>query len=270
MVSLTGSVFSATAINATDPPEDILARPEGAGSATLTTGAIVGIAVGVGLFVVSIVALFIIHRRRQRRMRENEKSDLHDAHSHSNTPDPMLPPDDSGMSASLRSYSQQSHRHGQGANSGAYYDKLEEEMGSGPRGAQPAGYPQYVPRAVSRLRDQVMPDSNAPTPPAAVHRYSKSIPNTNTYALQTYDSSSGPTHPRQAPPTASDRRSASVGGGIKLPPPPPGPPPPKGQSTPAISLPSLSKLRLPKKYAPPAVTEPELDGLRISQPTNGH
>lgn len=219
-----------------------------------------------------------MHRRRQKRMREDEKNGFHDAHSHSNTPDPMLPPDNHGMSASLRSYSQQSNHNGRGTNSGDYYDKLEEEMGGGigyghatdrSRGAQPAGYPQYVPRAVSRLRDQVLPDSGAPTPPAAVHRYSKSIPNTNTYAMQTYDISSGPSHPRQASASASNRRSASVGGGITIPPPPPGPPPPKGQTTPAISLPSLSKLRLPKKYAPPAVTEPELDGLRISQPTNG-
>lgn len=222
-----------------------------------------------------------MHRRRQKRMREDEKTDFNDHHSHSNTPDPMLPPDGSGMSASLRSYSQQSNHRpsgGRGTNSGDYYDKLEEEMGGGlgyassdRSRAQPAAYPQYVPRAVSRLRDQVLPDSSGPTPPAAVHRYSKSIPNTNTYALQTYDVSSGPSHPRQGQSSsASNRRSASVGGGIAtIPPPPPGPPPPKGQTTPSISLPSLSKLRAPKKYAPPAVAEPELDGLRISQPTNG-
>ena len=221
-----------------------------------------------------------MHRRRQKRMREDEKTGFNDHHSHSNTPDPMLPPDGSGMSASLRSYSQQSNHHpgGRGTNSSDYYDKLEEEIGGGlgygssdRSRAQPAAYPQYVPRAVSRLRDQVLPDSNGPTPPAAVHRYSKSIPNTNTYALQTYDISSGPSQPRQGQSSsASNRRSASVGGGITtLPPPPPGPPPPKGQTTPSISLPSLSKLRAPKKYAPPAVTEPELDGLRISQPNNG-
>lgn len=256
-------------------------RPEGAGTNTLTTGAIVGIAVGVGLLLVGAVVLFIIYRRKQRFMEKDEKADYHG--SHSNTPDPILPPDGGHMTASLRSYSQQSH-HGPGAggrgmSSGDYYDKLEEEMGGalnynydprstsrGPNSAIPA-HQAYIPRTVSRLRGEV--DGHSQSPPAASHRYSKSIP-AGSFPLQTYDTTSTPNRPPQAAhASSSNRRSQSVGGGIAIPPPPPMPPPPKGAPTPAISLPSLSKLRLPKKYAPPAVTSPDLPEITISQPVIG-
>jgi hypothetical protein len=282
LVSLNDTIFTSSPVNATEPEENILERPEGAGSNTLTTGAIVGIAVGVGLLLVGAMVLFIIYGRKKKYMEKEEKIDYHG--SHSNTPDPILPPDGGHMTASLRSYSQQSH-HGPGAggrgiSSGEYYDKLEEDMGGalsynfdprstsrGPNSAIPS-HQAYIPRAVSRLRTET--DSRSQSPPAANHRYSKSIP-AGSFPLQTYDTTSTPNRPPQAaqPPPSSSRRSQSVGGGIVIPPPPPMPPPPKGAPTPAISMPSLRKMRLPKKYAPPAVTSPDLPEIQISQPVIG-
>uniref|UniRef100_A0A8H7TSI6 LPXTG-domain-containing protein n=1 Tax=Bionectria ochroleuca TaxID=29856 RepID=A0A8H7TSI6_BIOOC len=89
-LSLSGTIFQSTRINITEPTENILDRPEGAGSNSLTTGAIVGIAIGAALFVLGGIALFFMHRRRKRQIEKNEKADYHA--SQANSPDPILPP----------------------------------------------------------------------------------------------------------------------------------------------------------------------------------
>lgn len=285
LISLSGSIFTTSAVNITTPAEDILEKPKGAGSNTLTTGAIVGIAVGVGLFLLGGVALFFIYWRRQKRLAKNEKN-LFRSDSFAGTPDPFFPPESNQMTASLRSYSQQSNHGSKGGmmTSGDYYDKLEEEIhvgrlnynfdpraaSRGPNSALPA-HQAYIPRAISRLRNDETIGSvgRNPSPPAATHRYTKSHP-TNSVPLQDYVSSSSNSNvaPVPPPPAPPSRRTASVDRGsvLRPPPPPPGPPPPKShRHTPSLTLPLSQKLRLPKKYSPPKL-ENEDNGLKISQP----
>lgn len=302
LLSLSGTIFTTGLVNITEPEVDPTTQPKGAGSSTLTTGAIVGIAVGVGLFLFGGIALFFIYRRRQKHLNPTEKSDYNDDNAFAGTPDPILPPGGGYMSSSLRSHSQQSH-HGKGPSmtSGEYYDSLEEEAAAarggsnrinynfdprsrsrGPNSAIPA-HQAYIPRAVSRLKsdDSIGSSTRTASPPAAGRGHSRSH-TIGSLASHPYQPSQD--NVKQAPgiqirpPPPASRRAASVDTkeiGTALPGPPPGPPPPKKHGrTPSLGLPSLRKMRRPKQYAPPQV-EPDAsssaaagsgDLMNISQP----
>ncbi|KAI6782979.1 uncharacterized protein J7T54_002140 [Emericellopsis cladophorae] len=302
IASLSGSVFSNSPINITEPVVDIRTKPKGAGSNELTTGAIVGIAVGVGLFLVGGVALLFMYYRRQRQMKRNEKSSFERRDSdYGATPDPILPPGNGKMTASLRSYTPQNgyDTKGQVVTSGEYDDKLEEDCGlskinyafdprsrfRGPGSALPS-HEAYIPRGVAQLRPGAgggLARSRDDSP----HRGHERAHTVGSMTMQTcLNSSSGAIQAAdhaaiRAPPPAS-RRTASVDGLPGLPPPPPGPPPapstsvpppppgspPKGHSkTPSIGLPSLRRLRGAKQYTPPTVEDVTRDAsMSISQP----
>lgn len=292
LLSLSGSVFTTNAINITEPPVDITSQPSGAGSSTLTTGAIVGIAVGVGLFLVGGVALFIMYWRKQKRLERNEKSDAFrrgsGGGSFAGTPDPILPPGGNEMTASLRSYTPQGvaggyHSKGPSMTSGEYYDKLEEEIAGsrlhynfdprsksrGPNSALPA-HAAYIPRAVSRLKsDDSIGSSQRTASPPRGHARSHTTPSTALQVTLNSSGSSQSTHTNNPVPTIQQpppaRRAASVDHGAGMPPPPPGPPPKAHSKTPSISLPSIRKMRRPKQYAPPKV-DAEPSDIQISQP----
>lgn len=310
LLGLTGSPFTASAINSTseEDSEDVRSRPGGAGSTTLTTGAIVGIAIGAALLLFGALALLFIHWRRQRRLDRDEKAAAASSSyrgSQAGTPDPILPPGGTQMSSSLRTYSAQSNYGGGGnMSSGDYYDKLEEDIRAGNMGYSldlrapssrpgPGGLPAhqaYVPRAPSKLHAS---ESNAAAAAAAggprtlrnstMPRHSRS--HTTGSVPYQHPSDFGARAPSLAAPPPAKTTVTAGGSAFNaragVPPPPPGPPPRKGQhgKTPSLTLPIAPKLRLPRQYAPPTVTvqdvqphDDEADvqrGLQISAPMMG-
>lgn len=293
LLSVSGTVFTTNIINVTEPAVDITSQPSGAGSTTLTTGAIVGIAVGVGLFLLGGVALFFMYWRKQKRLDRNEKSDAFrrgsGGGSLAGTPDPILPYGGNEMTANMRSYTPQGgaggyHSKGPSMTSGEYYDKLEEDIpGSrlnynfdprsksrGPNSALPA-HAAYIPRAVSRLKsnDSIGSSQRTASPPRG-HARSHTTGSTalqirlnSTGSSESNNINTNPLPTTQHPPPS--RRAASVDHGSAMPPPPPGPPPKAHSKTPSIALPSLRKMRRPKQYAPPNV-DAEASEMQISQP----
>lgn len=277
-LGLSGTVFTTGGVNITGPVEDILDRPEGAGSSSMTTGTIVGIAVGVGLFLLGGVALFFVHRRRQKSQ-ENFDARF-PLGSASATPDPFLPPE-GGMSQSINSYSHSRGPSGQG-NSGEYFDRMDEEIragrvnyafdprvnGRGPGNLIPT-HSAYDPRTMSKTestfhsRQVSAPPAASQPPPATVHRHTKSNA-PDSFALQSYGKATQdpglavtidvlPPPPAGRPSGAPDRQPIATL--AKIPPPPPRQAP-KVQ-IPSLSLPSIPKLRMSKKYTPPTLTVQE-------------
>ncbi|KAI9898352.1 hypothetical protein N3K66_006712 [Trichothecium roseum] len=306
LLGLTGSPFTVSAINSTseEDAEDVRSRPGGAGSATLTTGAIVGIAIGAALLLFGALALFFIHWRRQRRLDRDEKAATASSSyrgSQAGTPDPILPPGGTQMSSSLRTYSAQSNYGGGNMSSGDYYDKLEEDIRAGNMGysldlrapssrAGPGGLPAhqaYVPRAPSKLHASESNAAAAGGPRtlrnSTMPRHSRS--HTTGSVPYQRPSDFGARAPSLAAPAPAKTTAAAGGGAFTartgVPPPPPGPPPRKGHhgKTPSLTLPIAPKLRLPRQYAPPTVTvqdvQPHDDegdvqrGMQISAPMMG-
>ncbi|KAH7318581.1 hypothetical protein B0I35DRAFT_479072 [Stachybotrys elegans] len=266
LLGLSESIFTSSPVNVTDPADDVLNRPEGAGSSTMTTGTIVGIAVGAGLLFLGAIALFIVYWRRKKRLeQESEKTDYYGRNT--STPDPFLPPEGSKMTDSLRSHSGQSNYPKEIMTTGEYHDRVDEETRSralsynfdprqrnrGP-GSAFQTHMAYDPRAMSRLEMEGSRGYN-PSPPPAAHTRSKSNP-TDSYALRTYISSTDDHvasgfHPPPPPmPQQGASQHPSAPANV---PPPPSYPPSQQSSVPSLVLPSLGKLRLPKKYSPPTM-----------------
>ncbi|KAL6849511.1 hypothetical protein ACO1O0_009052 [Amphichorda felina] len=175
LVGINNDVFSSQLVNITEPEEDISKRPKGAGSATLTTGAVVGIGVGCGLLFLGAGVLIFIHCRRQRR-NAREKLD---------SPPPDTPgglgfissnPNDSKhmMSESISSIQGRpdfGHKRAYSTNTGYYNDPQGDKGGHGlglsyhydtqainhgsvePLPAHPA----YIPKTMSRPSDRSRP-----------------------------------------------------------------------------------------------------------------
>lgn len=257
LLSLSGTVFAKEAVDITEPTEDIRSKPKGAGSATLTTGAIVGIAVGAGLLLLGGIALFIVYWRRQKKFDKEEE--MNAFRSYGASPDPFLPPTGK-MSASLRSYSGQGHYKdgGQPLSTGEYYDKMEEDIRAGrlqynydpraasrgPNSALPA-HQAYIPQAMFRgplNAHAVNTTTHNPAPPAASHGH-MSTSTADSYAMGSIQPPAPAVHPDHSRYTVSSN---------SVPPPPPGPPS-RRSNVPSLVLPAASKLRMPKKYSPPMV-----------------
>ncbi|KAH6987509.1 hypothetical protein BKA56DRAFT_728389 [Ilyonectria sp. MPI-CAGE-AT-0026] len=289
---LSGTVFTTTAVNITTAGEDILDKPEGASSSSMTTGTIVGIAVGTALFFFSAVSLFYVYWRKQRQAKRDEKASYHG--SNTATPDPFLPPDARGMSASLRSYSAQSHYDKGGRmTAGDYYDRMDQERNGGrlnynfdprsssrgPNTALPT-HSAYKPSAISRAAQM---ESNPSVPPPTHERTGSKT--ANSYALQTYISTNDDAATVAAAAAAGHHAPPPYTGGpvngpsAAVPPPPPGPPPskqPKHSKVPSLTMPSVPRIRMPKKYMPPTVvvsaaspTDEFAPIMNISQPVMG-
>ncbi|CAJ2507525.1 Uu.00g087110.m01.CDS01 [Anthostomella pinea] len=343
LLGLSGSLFTDSQVNITAPPVQETEDTKG-GSTGMTTGAIVGIAVGAALLFLGGTGLFYVYYRKQKRL----YSDPVDSNYHPQTGSKSISPplygsfnlDMPQMAAVMSDYELRSRQ--AYTNNADYYEELEKEIqtrrphyasnpnqpSSGPQGALPT-HPAYVPQAHSR---QASADSTVRrAQPIRTNR-------PDSYALQTYLSAAedanamgSPPPPPGPPPAAAVRGSSPYRGPSSLqnfshsrasshspdpsfdsrgPSPDrrpllqahqyqtainshqhqatqlaftPPPPPPRAPKVPSLSLPSVPRIRVPKKYSPPKITvefptpvdqqDQQADlpiGLEISRPIVTH
>ncbi|KAK8116599.1 exo-alpha-sialidase neuraminidase protein [Apiospora kogelbergensis] len=326
LLGLGGNLFANTSISITTPPvndTDLKTDPSPTG---MTTGAVVGIAVGAALLFLGGSVLFFVYYRKQKKLYGDdlgsECDNLPRGRSSWWTPDT----NDDGWwwriqcirpQAALGETHSQQKGYGNNAD---YYDEIEKEMQAtrhlpnynfdpnnpmrGPNGALPT-HPAYIPKPMSRAansRDST-PEPPRPAAQPAQHQL-------DPYAAYPYmNAAPAPVHapvlsiPASTHQAQHHRRTASI------PPPPPGPPPSQQQpqqtqqpaqaaertsllpsapppppppQAPRLALPSLRRLRVPKKYAPPQITVEEPTpvsspssnevpiGLEISNPLPQH
>ncbi|KAK2004486.1 hypothetical protein LX36DRAFT_564291 [Colletotrichum falcatum] len=263
VIDLTGQLFSDQSVNITEQPANTPMPGDGGASAmSMTVGTIVGIAVGGGLVFVGAICLFVIHCRRQRKARGNAEGGRDDlppragsnASSHTAV-DPYIPITDHKKSSSINSfnyelqekqmtYGDYYEEDNRVARSNASYNFDPHTGHHGPGSALPT-HPAYIPRAMSRqtYHSATPPNQNYPT----------SIMETGTISIY-----STPVPSRSASPMPPHWQTANAppqrDGGL-FPPPPPRPPPGQQQHTmvPSIAMPSVPRLRIPKKYSPPQI-----------------
>ncbi|KAH6978641.1 hypothetical protein EDB82DRAFT_232865 [Fusarium venenatum] len=296
VIGLSGTIFTTSLINITDPnTNETLPGDDGAPVGSMTTGTIVGIAVGCGLAFAGAVWLLFIYCRRSRRR--------HGAGIKIESPPPDAPMNDRSMYGIQKSsyFTDQPGRplstmsnaarfgaHSRNGSNAEYFEGLENGRGStetpvtyhyaphskynAPNSALPT-HPAYIPRVVSRL-----PDPKVPTP-SGLRNVKTNIP--DSYALQTYlnatngesrrtadtpsesltSSLAGSRNPSPVPPRYVPANPSSSSSSV--PPPPPGPPPkpePQKSKLPSLAFPSLTKLSIPKKKK----TVPQLNLLEAT------
>ncbi|KAJ4249480.1 hypothetical protein NW762_012337 [Fusarium torreyae] len=305
IIGLSGTIFTASSVNITDPSTNkTLPGDGGAPVGSMTTGTIVGIAVGCGLGLAGLVWLLFMYCRRSRQRRG--------AAIKIESPPPDAPMNDRSMYGIQKS----SYFHdGLGQNpplpgpprvgghirtmsNAQYYDGLERDAedghpnvsyhyaphskSNGPNAALPT-HPAYIPRVVSRL----------PEPHITTDTRKANAP--DSYALQTYLKANDDFLMQRD--SISDIASSGVGSQgvsrnpsparqkdileplIVQAPPPAHPPAPQATRPrlPSLTFPSLHKLVIPKKQNPPEVNlvsatpisalgpDPQRE-LRISKP----
>jgi hypothetical protein len=277
LLTFTGSLFSQQPINVTAPANDTSpAGPLDQSTTSLNTGTIVGIAVGAGLLLLGGTALFIVHCRKQRKQRkqqeeqdENEQQDVYRT-SHNLAATPPWVTNDHKKSGSFSSYEMKTQRSYSNAD---YYDDVEDDMRSkhynynphrpehGPNSALPT-HRAYIPRAMGR----VSPPNPSPTPPAApAATYQQNRPAQLSLQSMPKKADSGyvrvTTDPEKSIATAPPPPPPQLAPNTRVPAsyvPPPPPPPPGSESKskskiPSLSLPSVPRIRVPKKYNPPKI-----------------
>ncbi|KAI8286787.1 hypothetical protein K4K60_013165 [Colletotrichum sp. SAR11_57] len=311
LVAISGELFSDKAINIS-VTNTTLPGDGGASSTTMTLGTIVGIAVGGGLLFIGAVCLFIVYCRKQRRQKEqitDPSMPLQPPQSGGSSytainKSPYIPIVDHKKSSSIRSYNYELQEKQNFSNNAEYYDKLEQEghhhtardpthynfdphSGHHGLGSALPTHPAYIPRAMSRQSHRTA----TPTPPAV---RKTNVP--DSYALQTYLNAAEETampslrHPPAAvsrspsPAHSHESRSSQTTRPLANPVPPP-PPPPQSQprkspsKIPSLVLPSVPRIRVPKKYSPPQITvqdatpvadKGETGEMHISQPIAYH
>lgn len=316
LLGLSGSIFSDKAVKITDPPKEEEGKPD-SNPIGMTTGAIVGIAVGAALLFLGGAALFIVYHQKQKKMYRLDLQSDYDprgGNSRNITPSPFKggggngggsgfgigigighhhidskpPPMMSTINSDYELRAQKAYGGNIGSNA-EYYDKLEEQMrsrqpnysldpnhpASGPQGALPT-HPAYIPRAMSRASVR----SASPQPPAPIKSNKP-----DSYALEMYLAAADeaaalkiPPPPPKAPSSSSRSQTPELTAAtamrqqpvqplhtkpspalslqaMRTPPPPPSrKPPPK---VPSLVLPSVPRIRVPKKYAPPQINVQE-------------
>ena len=279
LLTITGDIFSSSLANYSIPHNQTLPGAGGAGASTITSGTIVGIAVGCGLLFVGAGSLLFVYCRRQKQMK-GEKLD---------SPPPDEPRESGGITNMrkesyfpdhVRSYSNGSfkvpdagHKRAYSSNAEYYGDREREMMetpvhyhyaphsrSNGPNGALPT-HPAYIPRVVSRMSQRV--DS---APARGVQK--ANVP--DSYALQTYlKAAEESAHPVEGLNQAAAQHSRSSSSqsrhvapppprqetAARIPAPPPLPPPPPKIKVPSLAFPSVRKMRFPKQYSPPNVVD---------------
>ncbi|KAH8664185.1 hypothetical protein BX600DRAFT_512247 [Xylariales sp. PMI_506] len=281
LLGLSGSVFTDSTITITTPPTETPKATDA--QSPITTGAIVGIAIGAALLFLGGSALFIVYHRKQKKLYDHDVNSGYDSRGGSKS---ISPPIQGGFNASegKQAYTLSDYelRAQQQYSNAEYYDKIEEEImtrrpnytfdpnnpGSGPQGALPT-HPAYIPRAMSRNSNRST--TPQPTPPVKSNK-------PDSYALQTYLAAAEeaaalklpPPPPLGAPggPKSVSREPSPSGQDFVLsaPPPrkdslkgstrannPPPPPPPAHRKVPSLNLPSVPRIRIPKKYSPPTI-----------------
>ncbi|WZH45024.1 hypothetical protein QYS62_006065 [Fusarium acuminatum] len=282
VIGLSGTIFTASRINITDPStNETLPGDDGAPVGSMTTGTIVGIAVGCGLGVAGMAWLLFMYCRRGRQRRG--------AAIKIESPAPDAPMNDPSMYGIHKSsyftdnagYPRQSVQppahvggHIRTMSNAEYYDSFDpstngingkvsyhyapHSKSNGPNAAIPA-HPAYIPRVASRL-----PNERIPSPPR--HTLRPNVP--DSYALQTYLNATEPAiiDPKRIAEASSSYSTTSSRTGSRNPSPAPHhtanepaapvpapiPAPEAAKhKLPSFSFPSLSKLVIPKKQGTP-------------------
>lgn len=268
LIGLSGTIFTSSAVNITNTTASTaLPGDGGAAVGTMTTGTIVGIAVGCVLIFIGAFGLLFIYFRKKRRVGLKIDSPPPDA------------PMNGGQFIGNRHITNQRQQttealptynnkhilsHNREVSNAQFYDKLEADR------AQAMNYYQIPPARGFGLQ------TSLPAHPAYMPQVlsrSAAPPTRNSYVLESYDPSvarpkidfnfatlnSVPTNAipsnvvTQDTGIAVDSRSSSRQEFIQ---PPPPPPPPAALKVPSLALPSLAKFKMPKKYVPPNVLGP--------------
>ncbi|KND93539.1 hypothetical protein TOPH_01708 [Tolypocladium ophioglossoides CBS 100239] len=261
VLSISGSLFSTNAINITDPSADNQDNQEGG----LSPSAIAGIVIGVVFVFLAAAALFAVHWRREKTF--NKWHHAQHFENHSTSPGPYLPHGDVKLSQAYRRYYTGSAFNDKAAPpytlSGDYYDHVEAEIqASGMNhasdrrsrnsrlGSDMPTHQAYRPQTVSRAASLASPE-RPPSPPKAVHKPER----TNTpdsFAVQAYLTAAEDCAQlaAQAPPATELKPRVS-----------------RISKIPSITLPSLHKLRIPKKYKP---AKASLETMTTDRVHRGH
>ncbi len=273
-------MFSSSLVSINTPPTN-QTIPAAEPTSMVTTGTIVGIAIGASLLFLGSIALFVVYWKRQRRSaREDEDKKSPSAKPSpsyttiiSNHPTPTYTTDYKGQ---LPAYEPRDSA--EFASNADYYDRLSDVAGPRRSGDEPApadlsalpAHPAYIPRGPSRSTSRVpSPNLDAPSSPPQQPQYlspkstnSSRMPpppplnmrgSPHAIPLSSYSMQS---HQAGSPPAESLRGRPSPQSSIMSVVPPPPPPPPSSQSarsSPALILPSVPRIRIPKKYVPPQI-----------------
>ncbi|CEI39307.1 unnamed protein product [Fusarium venenatum] len=303
IIGLSGTIFTATLVNITDPnTNEALPGDDGAPVGSMTTGTIVGIAVGCGLGLAGMAWLIWIYCRRSRQRRgagikiESPSPDAPMNHRsmygiqkssyfHDGTgqklPTVHAPPRPGGhiRTMSNAQYYDGLERNSEEGVTNVNYHYAPYSKSNGPNSALPT-HPAYIPRVASKLPDpRITTTTRKPSAP-------------DSYCLQTYlkatddfglnrgsfsEAASNGTNSQNVSRGPSPARLSDVDEPLVVPPPPP-PQAPKATRPrlPSLTFPSLHKLVIPKKQNPPEVrlvsatpiadeTDPTRE-MRISKP----
>lgn len=129
-----GQIFAQELLNLTIT-NTTLPGEGGAGSATMTTGTIVGIAVGGGLFLLGAIAIIVVYyRRRKKRLADEANASDQSPLPHEGNASPFAVPKHSPLSGfgdpksspSIRSSEYELREKQRFAGSADHYDKLDE------------------------------------------------------------------------------------------------------------------------------------------------
>lgn len=236
----------------------------------MTTGTIVGIAVGCGLGLAGFLCIIFIYCRRSRREAAAIKIETP-------TPDHQMHHHRGAYGIQKASYF--SHGapknpggHERGISNAQYYDMLEQQpwnkqanvnyhyaphsKSNGPNGALPT-HPAYMPRVTSKSPEPQMPPNT--------HRSTNSRSNApDSYALRAYLNAAEESAEHERISEAASSRNPSPTRLEKIPEPVViHAPEPTNAKQSSFTFPSLSKLIIPKKHSPPP---PE---VRLQEPTPG-
>ncbi|KAI2779441.1 hypothetical protein F4815DRAFT_181592 [Daldinia loculata] len=277
LIGFSGTLFSDIPIKITAPPTDDsgngtdTSKTDNSNPTSMTTGAIVGIAVGGALLFLGSLGLFVVHHRREKKARERDAmgSDYDPRGGSGSISAPSkgaFASYDSKPSVSMISdYELKAQR--AYTNNANYYD-LEKEMAArrtnynlDPR--QLPTHPAYIPGNTSRGPSRTA----SPAPPAAVKYRAP-----DSYVMQQYLNAvedvvsihlPPPPPPSSHPPSRTSNRSPSPADSattrlLKNPQPvaqvPLPPPPARHNKVPSLSMPTVPHIRVPKKYSPPVIS----------------
>ncbi|CAF3444059.1 unnamed protein product [Fusarium graminearum] len=303
IIGLSGTIFTATLVNITDPnTNETLPGDGGAPVGSMTTGTIVGIAVGCGLGLAGMAWLIWIYCRRSRQRRGagikiespspdapmnhrstygiQKSSYFHDGRGQK-PPAVYAPPRPGGhiRTMSNAQYYDGIERDSEEGVGNVNYHYAPYSKSNGPNSALPT-HPAYIPRVTSKLPDSsITATTRKPSAP-------------DSYCLQTYlkatddfgqsrgsfsEAASNGTNSQNVSRGPSPAGLSDVNEPLVVPPPPP---PQASQVSrprlPSLTFPSLHKLVIPRKQNPPEVNlvsatpiadEPEPSReMRISKP----
>ncbi|KAI8958643.1 hypothetical protein F5Y11DRAFT_32022 [Daldinia sp. FL1419] len=274
LLGISGTLFSDAAIKITTPPTDDngsdTSKNNNSNPTAMTTGAIVGIAIGGALLFLGGLGLFVVHHRREKRARERDITGSdYDSRGggisisapNKGTPASYGSKPPMSMISDYELKAQMAY-----TNNSNYYDLLEKEIAArradyNPGPHQLPTHPAYVPGNTSRGTSR----ATSPIPPAAVKHH---VP--DSYAMQQYlnavedvISTRLPPPPSSYPPSRISNRSPSPAdsattGLLKnsqpVAQPPPPPPPARHNKVPSLSMPMVPRIRVPKKYSPPTIS----------------